>query len=241
MIEVNEMTFAYQLNKPVINNLSFKINKNDKVSIIGKSGCGKTTLLFLLAGILKATTGEILISSQKLESIRSQTGIIFQNGGLFPWKTVYDNLALGLRARKLDKLVIDKKVNEVLKELDILHLKDCYLKQLSGGQKQRVSIGRVLVLKSDLLLLDEPSSALDAFTKDQFQKTMLTLYHNHEVTSIIVTHDIEEAVFLGQKIIIMKNGTIGEIVENELYGCIDAKHTLSFYEKCIKIRKKLEL
>ena len=122
-----------------------------------------------------------------------------------------------------------------------MDIKNKYIKDISGGQKQRVAIDSILVLDSDLLLFDEPSSALDAMTKDNFQNTLLEVFKKYDVTSVIVTHDIEEAVLLGQKIVIMNDGVITDIINNyELYGKVEGKKSLSFYEKCIELRKRLE-
>lgn len=241
MINIKHLTFQYLENQPVLDNLSLELDRNEKISIIGRSGCGKTTLLLLLAGILKPTGGTIEINKEPLLDVRTETGIIFQNGGLFPWKTVYGNCALGLKARDIHKKEIDIKINQVLDNLEISHLKDKYLKDLSGGQKQRVAIARTLVLDSDVLLFDEPSVSLDAFTKDNFQNLLLNIYENYKLCSIVVTHDIEEAVYLGQKIIVMKDGQIVEKIDNELlFGDKDAKKSMDFYEKCIEVRKRLE-
>ncbi len=240
MIDIKDLTFEYIENQPVLKSLNLSINKNEKISIIGRSGCGKTTLLLLLAGLLKPNSGTIRINEEELIDIRKETGIIFQNGGLFPWKTVYENCALGLKARHVSKKEIEEKINSVLINLEINHLKNLYIKDLSGGQKQRVAIARTLVLDSNVLLFDEPSASLDAFTKENFQDLLLNIYDKYPLCSIIVTHDIEEAVYLGQKIIVMKDGNIDEIIINELFGNKAAKKTIEFYQKCIKIRNKLE-
>ncbi|QVK17939.1 ATP-binding cassette domain-containing protein [Mycoplasmatota bacterium] len=241
MININHLTYQYLDNQPVLSNLNLKLARNDKISIIGRSGCGKTTLLLLLAGLLKPTDGEIEIDGEPLHDVRSKTGIIFQTGGLFPWKTVYGNCALGLKARNISKKHIDLKINQVLDQLEISHLKNKYIKDLSGGEKQRAAIARTLVLDSDILLFDEPSSSLDAFTKENFQDLLLNIYKQYELCSVIVTHDIEEAVYLGQKIIVMKDGQIVEEINNDsLFGDKDARKSIAFYEKCIEVRKRLE-
>jgi len=241
MIKIKSLDFSYRVDKPVINHLDLNLDKNQKISIIGRSGCGKTTLLLLIAGILKSSSGTIEINNDIIRDVRMKTGIIFQNGGLFPWKTVYGNCALGLKARNFSKHDMEYKIHQVLSDLEISHLKDQYIKNLSGGQQQRVAIARTLVLDSDVLLFDEPSVSLDAFTKENFQDLLLSIYQNYQLCSIIVTHDIEEAVYLGQKVIVMKDGNIEEIIDNEdLFGNKHSKTTISFYERCIEIRKRLE-
>ncbi|ERJ13110.1 ABC transporter ATP-binding protein [Haloplasma contractile] len=242
MIKIENMTFQYKQGQEVIKSLSFNLSRNEQVTLIGKSGCGKTTLLYLLAGIIKPTEGVMFINDNPLTGMRRKTGIVFQNGGLFPWKTVYNNLSIGLKGMGLKKQEIHERVEQVLHELNITHVADHYIKEISGGEKQRVAIGRVLVMESDLLLLDEPSSSLDAMTKETFQRTMLKLYDSHDLTSIIVTHDIEEAVYLGQKIVVMDEGVIKKVIDNtDLYGNQNARQSLSFYKRCIELRKELEI
>jgi len=241
MIELKNICFGYAKEQNVINDISLTLHKNEKVTIIGKSGCGKSTLLFLLAAIHRPNQGEILIDMDPLIDFRKGTSIIFQNNGLFPWKTVYQNLSLGLKVRNVPKAEIDIRINDVLEELDIKAYEHKFIKHLSGGQKQRVAIARSLVLDNDLFLFDEPSSSLDAMTKDQFQETLLKLYKTHPLTSILVTHDIYEAVYLGEKILIMNEGKIERVIINELYGKKDAKNTLDFYKKCIEIKGMLDL
>jgi NitT/TauT family transport system ATP-binding protein len=241
MIQIQNVSYHYPKSEEmVINDLSLIIKKNEKVTIIGKSGCGKTTLLYLLGAILKPSKGTILIDQIPLIDYRPQTSIIFQQGGLFPWKTVRKNLELGLKIRGIVKEKREAKIDQISRELGIRDFQNRYIKELSGGQRQRVAIARSLVLDSDLLLLDEPSSSLDAMTKEQFQNTLLDTYKQHDVTSILVTHDIFEAVYLGQKIIIMKDGQIAQVIDNELFGHEENKKSLAFYERCIKIKEMLE-
>ncbi len=241
MIELKNLSFYYEKAKEVIKDINLEIKKNEKITIIGKSGCGKSTLLFLLGAIYKPTSGEILFNGEILNTFRKDTSIIFQDNGLFPWKTVYQNLELGLKVRKIPKKEIEARIHKVLNKLGIEAYRHSYIKNLSGGQKQRVAIARSLVLNSDLLLLDEPSAALDAMTKDNFQETILNLYKNHELTSILVTHDLFEAVYLGEKIIIMKDGKIDRVINNELFGKNNQRNSIHFYEKCLEIKGMLEI
>jgi NitT/TauT family transport system ATP-binding protein len=146
MIEVKELDFAYQKEK-VLKNINLEVKKGESLAVIGPSGCGKTTLLYLLAGLEEADRGTIKINSQLLTGIRDRSGVILQDYGLFPWKTVYNNLALGLKIRGAAGQEIKEKVNSALKRLKISELKDKYPAELSGGQKQRVATpGKILLM-----------------------------------------------------------------------------------------------
>lgn len=219
-----------------IKKLNVSVDKNTSCAIIGKSGCGKTTLLYTLAGLLKPENGQVEIDGKINEDIRKETGVILQNHGLFPWKTVWENVSLGLKVRDINPNTIKKEVSTVLKELNIYDKKDRYPNELSGGQKQRVAIARSIVTKPDLMLMDEPTSSLDAITKEYFQKQILKLYKTYDLTMVFVTHDIEEAVFLGQKIIIMKDGEIKKEIQNDLFGNEKIRNEITFYEMCLRVR-----
>lgn len=198
MIQVRNLNYAYS-SDVALSNINLDIKQNTTCAIIGPSGCGKTTLLYLLAGFIDYNEGEIYIKNEKVKGSRRETGVILQDYGLLPWKTVWNNIALGLKVRGTAKEQINKEVDEILRELDIQDLKNKYPAQLSGGQKQRVTIARTLVIKPDLLLLDEFTSALDAMTKENIQNLILSIYKKRPVTIVFVTHSIEEAVFFGAK------------------------------------------
>ncbi|WP_242850112.1 ATP-binding cassette domain-containing protein [Clostridium polynesiense] len=160
----------------------------------------KTTLLYSLAGLARPASGSISINGEELKSVRKSTGLILQNYGLLPWKNVWDNIAFPLKARRGDKEEIKEKVSGILRNLNLLEHSKKFPDELSGGQKQRVAIGRTLALEPDILLMDEASSALDAITKEHIQNLILDIYREKQLTLIMVTHNIEEAVFLGEKI-----------------------------------------
>jgi NitT/TauT family transport system ATP-binding protein len=240
MIEVRDLDFAYQKEK-VLQNINLKVKKGESLAVIGPSGCGKTTLLYLLAGLENADRGEIIINSQALSGIRDRSGVILQDYGLFPWKTVYNNLALGLKIRDTAVQEIKAEVNSALKRLKISELKDKYPSELSGGQKQRVAVGRSLVLKPDLLLMDEPFSALDALTREEMQNLILGIQSRENFTFVLVTHDIAEAAFLGQKIAVIKKGEIVEILENPHFGEKDLREKEEFFELQKKLRNLMSL
>lgn len=239
MLEVNSLSFSYS-REPILKNINLTINKNSTCAIIGASGCGKTTLLYLLAGLLSNYEGEIYIDKKKLAGVRKGTGILLQNGGLLPWKTVWDNTSLGLKARDTEKHQLKIRVDSMLKELNILQHSHKFPSQLSGGEKQRVAIARTLVLQPDLLLLDEPSSALDAMNREYFQDLILRLYKKHKLTLIMVTHSIEEAVFLGEKIVVMEKGHIKHIIENPYFGDENIRSSPKYYEVCLQVRSWLK-
>lgn len=222
-----------------LKNINMDIQKNKTCAIIGPSGCGKTTLLYTLAGLLNPTTGKVLINGEELKGPRKETGVILQNGGLLPWKTAWENVSLGLKVRKLDKSIVNHRVATILKELGILEHKNKYPNQLSGGQKQRVAIARALVLEPDLLLMDEASSALDAINREIIQNLLLKLYKKNPITMVMVTHNIEEAVFLGQEIVIMKQAQVKHWIHNPYFGDEDIRSKPGYYKLCYQVRALL--
>lgn len=239
MIHIKNLSFSYG-NENILNNIDLTVAKNTTCAIIGPSGCGKTTLLYILAGLLSFNQGEVLINGKVQRGNRKKTGVILQDYGLLPWKKVWDNVALGLKVRNIDTLVLKDQVNNMLDYLNILHLKNKYPAQLSGGQKQRVAIARTLIINPDLLLLDEATSALDAMTKEHIQNLLLKIYKKKPTTILFVTHSIEEAVFLGQKIVIMEKSTIKKIIHNPYFGDEKIRTKMEYYKICLEVRKYLE-
>lgn len=236
MINCNNISFKYN-DFEALNNISFKLNDNQSMAIIGPSGCGKTTLLYCLAGLLKPEEGNIIINNDVLTDIRLETSVILQDHGLFPWKSVENNILL---AQKVRKSIDHDRIDKILELLEIKDKKHAFPKQLSGGQKQRVGIARALATNPDLLLMDEPTSSLDAITKEKIQSLILKIYKHNPMNMIFVTHDIEEAVYLGKKICVMKDKEIKTIIDNPLFGQEKARTNMDFYEVCLQVRKVLE-
>lgn len=230
MIKINDLTVKYK-NEIAIDNLNLSIEKGKTYAIIGKSGCGKTTLLYTIAGLISNYEG-------KLE-IEGETSLILQNLGLFNWFTVYKNIELGLNKYKFTKKEKEKLVNDVLKELDLVALKDKYPKELSGGQKQRVAIARTIISNPETLLLDEATSALDSINKEKIQDLLLDIKDKRNNTMILVTHSIEEAVFLGEYIVVMKDGKIHSIINNRYFGDKNIRKKQEYIEICNEVRGKL--
>lgn len=197
-----------------LQNIDFTVNKGDFVSVIGSSGCGKTTLLRMLSGLDSTEYGEILLDGERIEGPDPKRGYIFQQGNLFPWLTIEKNIAYGLKARHIFK----QNKNRVQEFIDLTGLtgfEKSYPHQISGGMAQRVAIARALINDPEILLLDEPMGALDSFTRAELQDKLLEIRKIKNTTMILVTHDIDEAIYLSDKIIIMtpRPGRISEILE----------------------------
>ncbi len=238
MIEVNNLRVCYGQER-ALDHFSLNIEENTTCAIIGESGCGKTTLLYALAGLLRPLSGTIDIAGEPLKAVRKKTSLILQDYGLLPWKTVWDNIAFPLKARGFSLDEIKARVSSTLQSLGIKECEKKFPGELSGGQKQRVAIGRAIVLEPDLLLMDEASSALDAMTKEHIQNLLLKIYKAHPLTLVLVTHNIEEAVFLGQKIVVMDKGKIKHILQNPYFGTEDDRNSPAFYLMVMQVRKCL--
>lgn len=237
------MEYEGQADKVVaIDSTSLHINKGEIGVLIGPSGCGKSTLLHILAGVKRDYHGQVLHASGSAQEAHKKTALILQDYGLFPWKTVQENVALGLRIRKFSKEIISEKVDQVLQQIGIIHLKNRYPRELSGGQRQRVAIARSLALEPDLLLMDEPFSALDALTREELQDLVINLWQQRQMSVLLVTHSIEEAAYLGQRIFVMSHspGRIIKTVENPLAGDAALRGKPEFYELCTLLRSHLK-
>lgn len=230
IIKIKDLLIKYK-EEIAIDKLNLSIEKGKSYAIIGKSGCGKTTLLYTMAGLISNYEG-------KLE-IEGETSLILQNLGLFNWFTVYKNISLGLNKSNLSKEEKEKLVNRIINELGLADIKHKYPKELSGGQKQRVAIGRTIINNPEILLLDEATSALDSINKEMIQELLLEIKIEKNITMILVTHNIEEAVFLGEEIIVMKDGRIDSIIPNKYFGDKDIRTKNEYIEICNKVRGSL--
>lgn len=265
-VELNEVSFQYE-NQVILDRVSIELKKGTSYGLVGKSGVGKSTLLNLIAGFIKPTQGEIIINGDRLIETRKSTGFLFQELGLFPWQTVYEAVLMPLKLgnginkvkdkdihklKEIDQDIhklkgIDKnkttRINTVinlLKEMKLDHLVDKYPSELSGGEKQRVALARTLILEPDLLLMDEPTSSLDAMTKESIGKLILEVQKKQKSTLLFVTHDIEEAVLLGNRILIIGDDQKVTEYDNPYCGQSNVKEQIGFYETCIHIRKLLK-
>lgn len=213
MIKLDSVGFTYHSSQaPIFQDFNWQINRGEAWAILGPSGCGKSTLLYLLAGLRIPTSGRILFDGSILTRPRPQTGLILQDFGLLPWATVQQNAELGFQVRTFygpdgkhapTSQQKHLSVDPWLDRLGLADERDKFPGQLSGGQRQRVAIARTLALNPDLLLMDEPFSSLDAPTRESLQELTLELRAENDLTLVVVTHAIEEAVILGQKILLL--------------------------------------
>ena len=182
------------------------IPKGEFVCLIGASGCGKSTLLRIIAGFEEPTTGEVSINRKAIAGPGSDRGMVFQDYALFPWMTVRQNIGFGPRQRGWPREKIDETADEFVRMVGLERFADRYPNQLSGGMKQRVAIARVLANDANILLMDEPFGALDALTREQLQNELLQIWKRTGVTIIFVTHSVEEAVLLADRVLVMSAG-----------------------------------
>jgi len=213
-VELKGIGKVYEGNVRAVTNANITINDKEFVVFVGPSGCGKTTTLRMIAGLEDITEGEIYIDSKLVNDVPPKDrdiAMVFQNYALYPHMTVYENMAFGLKIRKLPKDEISSRVKEAARILDIEKLLDRKPKQLSGGQRQRVAVGRAIVRKPKVFLFDEPLSNLDAKLRVQMRAELIELHDRLQATMIYVTHDQVEAMTMGDKIVVMKDGVVQQI------------------------------
>ena len=251
MLNIHSITFTYPNNSPLFENFSLEVSRGETWAILGPSGCGKTTLLYLLAGLRFPTGGAIEIDGEHLARPRPRSGLILQDYGLLPWSTVRENVELGLRVRKFYgddgkhapvNFQPENSIDYWLERLGIREVADQYPSQISGGQRQRTAIARTLALEPDLLLMDEPFSSLDAITREDLQNLTLSLCKENNLTLVVVTHAIEEAVVLGKKILLLDvaPASIPNIFENPTVGIANQRESKEYQELCSQLRREMQ-
>jgi len=244
MLRFENVTFGYSPEQKIVSSLDAHFEKNLVHCVIGSSGCGKTTLLYLAAGLLSPAKGRVLVNGQSAARGREKTAVILQDHGLFPWKTVYRNLTLPLMIRKAENDSCKKKADAILAEIGLGEKANAYPHTLSGGQQQRLAVGRALIQEPDLLLLDEPFSSLDAMNRERLQDYLASLHdsslnESRPITMILVTHSIEEAAFLGDRIHIMGSGGSFVTIE-KTKGKSGDRISSAYFERCRALRDALE-
>lgn len=250
MINLHSLTFSYPHSAPLFQDFDWSTQRGETWAVLGTSGCGKTTLLYLLAGLQHASEDKILIDSQPLTRPRPRTGLILQDYGLLPWATVRENAELGLKVRNFygadgvhtpQDYRPERDVTPWLERLGIAAFADKYPSQISGGQRQRAAIARTLALQPDLLLMDEPFSSLDAVIREDLQCLTLELCTEQGITLVIVTHNIEEAVAMGRKILLLGEppNQHARVFDNPTAGEDGHRESKEYHALCQTLRKEL--
>lgn len=234
-----------------LDGVDLHVASGEPVAVIGPSGCGKSTLLLLAAGLLDRTAAEsrggarigadgagIRVDGAPVSGVRTGTALILQDYGLLPWKTVAANAGLGLEIRGMDRGERGRRVEQALQRVGLADFAASYPGELSGGMRQRLALARAVALDADLLLMDEPLSALDALTREDLQDVLLGLWKRRGHTQVLVTHSIEEAVYLGRRIVVMtpRPGRVAAVVDNPEMGAAGYRASSQFYQRCAQLR-----
>lgn len=197
-------TFQFQAKSlNVLENVDIHLDANEFVCLVGSSGCGKSTLLKIIAGLMAPSAGKVCVEGEAVEGPGSDRGMVFQSYSLFPWLTVAKNIEFGLKLQKLPKKERQERIAYYLEVVGLTRFANAFPKQLSGGMKQRAAIARALANEPEVMLMDEPFGALDAQTKEQLQQFMQEIWERTHMTILMVTHDVEEAIFLSHRVYIM--------------------------------------
>lgn len=217
-LQVNNLTKIYDGDVTAIDNVSLQVEESEFVMIVGPSGCGKTTLINMIGGLVEPTSGEILLDGARVDGPGPDRGMVFQGYSLFPWLTVQKNVEFGLKMKNVLKEERAKKAAEYIKLVGLEGFENALPKQLSGGMKQRVAIARTLANEPQMLLMDEPFGALDAQTRVVMQELLSDISTKTHTTILFITHDIDEAVLLGDRIYVMSRrpGTIRDVITSKL-------------------------
>ena len=201
-----------------LNGVDLEIKENEFVCVVGPSGCGKSTLLNIIAGLDVPSSGSVLLDDEEIDGPGPERGVVFQQYALFPWLTVEKNIAFGLKLRGMKKEEIKKETAKYLEIVGLTNFAKSYPKELSGGMRQRVAIARAYAVNPKVLLMDEPFGALDAQTRTQLQSELLQTWEKEQKTCFFITHDVEEAIILAERVVIMsaRPGRIKEVVNIDI-------------------------
>jgi NitT/TauT family transport system ATP-binding protein len=243
VIEIKDLTVKYYRQNEetlALDKLNINIATGEIYTFIGPSGCGKSTFLYVLSGILKDYSGSVKIDGRDVDPKSQRIGLILQNYGLLPWKNVYSNTMLGVKIKN-DQRGLDEYGKYLLQKLGIDKLLDRYPKEISGGQQQRVAIARAFMLKPDLLLMDEPFSALDAINREELQELFLNIWKENNVTTVFITHSVDEALYLGSKIVVFSPapGKILKVLDNPCFQMDNLRSREEYYDMSMHLRQLL--
>jgi NitT/TauT family transport system ATP-binding protein len=242
MIEISDVAVEYgrgARTTRAVDGVSLDVEEGESLALIGPSGCGKTSLLFAVAGLLRPKQGSIRIEDQTVFGARRNVALILQNAGLLPWKTVWQNANLSL---VLGGEYPGRTAARVLEELGLLEVRSRFPSELSEGMKRRVGVARALSTSPTVMLMDEPLASLDTLTKERIQDLFLRLWRRHQFTLLLVTHDIEEAAFLGQRVAVLteRPGKVKAMVGNGGIGEVGYRRSGEFQRTVSQLRAALE-
>ena len=245
MIEVAHLSVSYPAGpktNTVLHDVSLTVPQGTVCAVIGPSGCGKSILLKVVAGLIHDYDGQVRINGASVNPRSMKIGFMPQNYGLLPWKSVADNIRLGCSIRHELTADTDREMEQLCERLGIHGLEHRYPRELSGGQQQLVSLARAFLLHPDILLMDEPFSALDAITREEMQDVFLDLWQASNITTMLVTHYVEEALYLGQQIVRMSSqpGAVSEIMDNSLSGSRERRGSPEFFAMGQQLRLKIK-
>ena len=230
-LEIRDLTMLYKTGDGV-RNINLAVEQGELVTLLGPSGCGKTTILRTIGGFLQAASGQILISGKDITHMlpeKRPTAMVFQSYNLWPHMTVYENMAFGLKLRKVPKSEQKRRIAEMLEMIKMSGYEKKYPGQMSGGQQQRIAIGRSLLLQPDVLLLDEPFSALDAKIRSRMREELRKIQTDLNITVVFVTHDQEEAMALSDRIVVMNKGSFEQVgPPQEIYNRPASRYVADF-------------
>ncbi|MFV0527312.1 MAG: ABC transporter ATP-binding protein [Lachnospiraceae bacterium] len=233
---------------PVLGGIDFEVREKEFICIMGASGCGKSTLIRTMEGIETPDEGEVILEGQKMPQVSSKEiqkkfGIVFQNDNLLEWKTVYENVRLPLQVfgmKKQKDLNIEKQITKMLDLVGLQEFKDCLPKELSGGMRQRAAIARALVTDPDLFMLDQPFGALDAITRKMLNVELLKIWNETKKTCVMITNNVNEALYLGQRVLVMSHSPARIIHNMEIpFTYEERKNQLELNPEYLELRAKL--
>lgn len=218
LLTIDHLELSYQAGEKTLDDIDFHINQHEFVSIIGSSGCGKSSLLNVIAGFIPPSEGQVTVNGHQVMKPNPERGVVFQDLALFPWLNVLDNVAFGLKMQGIPKEERISRSKDVIQLVGLKNWENAKISDLSGGMKQRVAIARTIVTEPAILLMDEPFSALDAQTRELLQDELLRIQREKGMTVMLVTHSIDEAVYLSDRVIVMQKngGSIKDIIPIEL-------------------------
>jgi NitT/TauT family transport system ATP-binding protein len=242
MLQAEALTLAHGQDGPVMENVSLCLEQGQTLAVVGPSGCGKTTLLYALSGLTKPRAGRVLLRGRPVERPCRDISIILQDFGLLPWRTVLQNVALGLKIQGVGKQEREERARAQLADLGIVGRDEDFPAALSGGEQQRVAIARAFVTSPSVLLLDEPFSSLDALTREKLQQTLLVAWSGRRTPYLLVTHSLEEAVFLGGRILVLagRPARAAAWFDNPCFGTPGHRDSDEYFRLLRELRRTVE-